>query len=185
VTEFLRVVRNLALSSAVLLAVLASAGSLAADEPTVDEPTVTPITYPSFIGRVIKVASGDRLQMMLVDGRLADIQLLGLQAPDRGEPFAPQARQWLQSQLQSQIVSIDCDPKTADGPLLRCVVYPDERDVNFIALRLGIARTLATDLQSDELTMLFDAERYLAAESIARSTGLGLWAASELSSVSP
>jgi len=179
VSKIFWAIRPLVVFGTLLMAVLAPALWAA------DEPAVRQINYPSYIGQVLKVSAGDKLQVVLVDGRVIDIQLAGVQAPVSGEPFAPQAREWLRTQLSGQIVSIDCDPKTVDSPRLRCVVYPDEREINFIALRLGIARTQAADLASDELSSLLDAERYLGAESIARSSKLGLWATSKLASASP
>ena len=143
------------------------------------------ISYPSFIGRVLQITSGNSLQMVLVDGRAVIGSLAGLQAPVEGQPFAQHSHRWLQQQLAGQIVSIDCEPKSVEGPRLLCVVYPDERDINYLALRFGIARTLEAELRIGEMSGVLDADRYRAAESIAHRTKLGMWAVETLSAISP
>ncbi len=175
-------ITNRAAALAAMLLVLPYSGPGAADGASM----VKEITYPSYIGRVLQVVTGDALQMVLVDGRRVDVRLAGLQAPAEGEPFAESSRLWLQRQVAGEIVSIDCDPRSVDSPSLRCVVYPDERDINSLALRSGTARPLQADLQSAELGEILNAERYQSAASIARNEKSGVWAESTLSAaVSP
>lgn len=175
----LSIVRLVGVVTAVLAMLLGSMTSMTARADSSLE-----INYPSYIGRVTQVSAGDTLRMVLVDGHEVKVRLAGLQAPVANEPFADASRQWLQRHLLDQVVSIDCDPKTDKGPLLRCVVYPDDRDINYLALRFGIARVLQPDLRSAELAVFLDADRYLSAESIARDSQLGIWAVSTLSAVS-
>lgn len=135
----------------------------------------------SYIGLVVQVHDGDRLQLMLGNGKLFDIKLAAIEAPTAGERFARESRNWLRRQLQRQLVAVDCGRALSDADTNRCFIYPDHRDINYFAVRYGYARVDQSDVQRRELAWLIDPKRYHNAESIAQREQRGLWAMARVS----
>ena len=120
----------------------------------------------SIIGRVVSVVSGDSIQMLLPDGERISIQLAGIESPAPDDPIGHQARLWLHSQLNMQLVTAEC---MRLDELLHCVVFPDDRNINLVSLYHGYSR-----LQGIE-RLVVDPQSYLQAERHARDTQVGVW----------
>jgi len=122
--------------------------------------------YLSVIGRVVSVPSGDSVQILLPDGEVISVLLAGIKAPSLEDPVGRLSQQWLSSQLNQQLVSAEC--KQHDQ-LLRCVVFPDDRNINITSLYHGYSRCNDKESPVDNHLMYRHAERR------AREVKAGVW----------
>ena len=102
------------------------------------------------------------------------VQLAGIVAPPRGQPFAPESRENLARWVDQREVIVEWRAKDAAGRRLG-TVFVDGHDVNLEQVRAGLARR-----DRDSTNLLTPDERvlYEQAETAARIRHLGLWAAS-------
>lgn len=121
-----------------------------------------------FIGKVVNVESGDKLDILLPDGKRVPVRLAGLRAPDKNSIYATVSREWLRSQLQGQLVSAECDPASAESEM-ECVVFPDDRQINAVSLFHGFSTC------SGRGSVLHDAMYYKRFEDMAKANKSGLW----------
>ena len=94
----------------------------------------------SMIGRVISVISGDTVQLQLPGGEVVRVKLVGVRAPGADNPFAKASHRWLSSQLKNQLVSAKCvvdQNLTGEIATYRCILFPDDRDINQASLYFG------------------------------------------------
>ena len=135
------------------------------------------------IGRVAQVVSSDQVQLLLPDGEFIWVKMAGIKMPAGHDAFAANSRAWLASQINQQLVSADCVSigkaidSQPDGlhsrniPVVECMVYPDDRDINYISLYLGYAEYEQCSIKGH------NHESYRLAEIHARENGLGIWTA--------
>lgn len=123
-------------------------------------------------GRVTRVIDGDSIE---VDGRA--IRLIGINAPERGQPDHEPSRDALARLLDGRDVRLEHDVEVRDqyGRELAYVFLPDGRHVNEEMVRAGFAQvyTIAPNVAH--------AAGLRAAEEEARAAGRGLWRPSDLS----
>ena len=127
----------------------------------------------SMIGRVISVISGDTVQLQLPGGEVVRVKLVGVRAPGVDNPFAKASQRWLSSQLKNHLVSAECEADkqlTEEIETYRCILFPDDRDINYISLYFGY-----TLHEMSELTFYNDT-LYRAAQSHAQKNKFGVWA---------
>jgi micrococcal nuclease len=119
--------------------------------------------------RVRYVLDGDTIE--LADGR--KIRYLGLNAPERDQPFYEEARLFNATLVADQTVRLEYDVVPIDqyGRTL-AHVFVGEKHVNFELVRQGYANTYTVPPN------LRYADEMLAAEREARENQLGLWAQS-------
>ncbi len=146
--------------SARLVALILLQSALLAGLASAEEPR-------TLVGRVVEVATGDQLRLLLPDGRVVEIQLAGVEAPRQGQYFFEQSRAWLASQLVRQIVSADCE-QIADGRY-SCLVFPDDREINLVSLYHGLAKN------RESMSLMVRGDVYQAAQRQAKNSGSGLW----------
>ncbi len=126
----------------------------------------------SFSAKVDWVTDGDTIR--LDDGR--HVRLLGINTPELAkdghatEPMAKEARQFLNRLVDSQTVQIIYGKQSTDkyGRLL-AYVFLNDTDVQLELLNQGLASVVAIPPNTRM------ADRYLAAESDARSQQKGIW----------
>lgn len=143
--------------------------------PVVGDDQLPEKTVPieTVIGQIVNVLSGDVVEMLLPGGQLVRVELLGIEAPDHDMPFSGQSRAWLASELTNQLVSADCrnDGTTlsASADLRQCIVFPDDRDINYASLYFGYSRREIGDAE------IHDDLLYRMAENHARENKVGVW----------
>jgi micrococcal nuclease len=118
---------------------------------------------------VVRVLDGDTIELENGDR----IRLLGIDAPEIGEPFSQEAKLALEDMLLGRLVKIEKDAawnKDKYGRLLR-YVFLDDKLINCEMVRLGLAENLA-----DKTSKYYDC--FLEAEEEAREKKLGLWSSS-------
>lgn len=119
---------------------------------------------------VTRVYDGDTVDVEL-DGRVYRLRYIGVDSPERDEPFYEEAVDFNRNLVEDQIVVLVKDVSETDqyGRLLRYVYLPDGTFVNAALIRGGMARlvTFPPDVaQTDYLRDLQDQ---------ARADGVGMW----------
>lgn len=122
-------------------------------------------------GVVHQVSDGDSFLLTLVDGRRISVRILGIDAPELGQPFADIARQYLKNLIEGRIVSITTLKVDPFGRAVAAVMH-DGRDVGLMLVQAGLAwhfkRFEAEQSRADRQT-------YARAEQVARQDEVGLW----------
>lgn len=147
-------------------------------------PATTP-TPPSF-GNTAAVPQGDTATVVdVIDGDTIDVNLggqtyrvryIGVDTPERGEPFYAEATSLNRSLVAGKQVILVRDVSETDryGRLLRYIYLPDGTFVNAELLRQGYARRVTFPPDVAEQTRFGDIQRE------AQEAERGLWALSEL-----
>jgi endonuclease YncB( thermonuclease family) len=126
--------------------------------------------------KVGKVFDGDTFEF-LHEGRAFSVRLSGIDAPERTQEFADQARKALKTWTEGQAVRIEVLKIDAFKRLVCKVVIESGQYSGDVSLRLldqGLAwhfKRYVKDQAPD------DQQRYALAESKARAASIGLWAA--------
>jgi micrococcal nuclease len=144
-------------------------------DTTIQPVTPGPTMPPGQPAAVTFVTDGDTIEVE-IDGRLYDVRYIGIDTPERDEPFYEQARAANRQLVEDQTVILVKDVSETDefGRLLRYIYLQDGTFVNAELIRQGMARvvTFPPDVAMvDYLT---------AVQQEAREAERGLWAESEL-----
>lgn len=135
----------------------------------------------SFEARVLKIEDGDTVTVVTDAGRRLKVRLLGIDAPETGQPFGAASRRELSERLAGGRVRIEQSGVDAYGRVLGRILVPPRDcrgcaatvDVNLAQVESGMAwwyRQYARDQRAA------DRRRYESAETRARGAGTGLWA---------
>ena len=121
----------------------------------------------SFAGRVHQVLDGNTVHLLREAGQIVRIELYGVDAPERGQPYGPAAARALRRMVHGKRIHARTEGHDADGrPLF--VLWADGDRVNAQLVRKGLAwwdrRRAASE---DRLRRL---------ERRARAAERGLWA---------
>lgn len=119
-----------------------------------------------FTARVVKVSDGDTISVQIEGKDSQRVRLLGIDAPERDQPYAREARQALVKLVSGREVRLETEGADAYGRLL-ARIFVDGRDVNAELVRLGAAWVYRK--YSDDAALL-------ALEREARAAKRGLWA---------
>lgn len=140
-------------------------------------PTQTPRGRPSpaapvrlVVATVLSVTDGDTIRV-LIDGREEPLRLIGINAPEQTECYAPEATDKLTELVNGREVTLVQDASDRDqfGRLLR-YVYLDDVFVNDVLVREGY---VISHRYEPDTAM---AETLEASGASARAEGRGLWA---------
>jgi len=143
--------------------------------PLDDKPTAAAETPQGERAQVTHVFDGDTIEVEL-DGGTYRLRYIGVDTPEREEPFYMEAADFNRDLVEDQVVILVRDVSDTDqhGRLLRYVYLEDGTFVNAEMMRGGMARlvTFPPDVaQTDYL-------RGLQAE--ARDAGVGMWSRPDL-----
>ncbi|MEM7118342.1 MAG: thermonuclease family protein [Chloroflexota bacterium] len=121
------------------------------------------------------VIDGDTIEVLL-DGELWRVRYIGVDTPERDEPFYEEATELNRRLVGGETVILVKDVSETDrfGRLLRYVYLEDGTFVNAELIRQGVARlvTFPPDVAFQE--------QFSALQVEARTSGAGLWGKSEL-----
>ena len=125
---------------------------------------------PGQTAQVEEVIDGDTIDVTL-NGRSYPVRYIGVDTPERGDPFYAEATQANRQLVAGQEVILVKDVSETDqyGRLLRYIYLPDGTFVNAELLRQGYAQivTYPPDVAMQE--------QFQAIQSEARAAGRGLW----------
>ena len=150
-------------SLAVLLGLIGAACAESSDAPgTADDGSPT--------AEVVQVVDGDTIEVRLPDGRLERVRLIGIDAPELGEPGSEEATARLAELVEGEQIRMEADVSDRDrfDRLLRYVMVGDVF-VNEALVREGLAAAVRYPPDTGR------AETLEAAEAIARAGQSGLW----------
>jgi endonuclease YncB( thermonuclease family) len=115
-------------------------------------------------GRVAKVIDGDTLQLQQADGRLIDVALAGIDAPELCQPWGGDARDALKEWVQGQPVTFRPSGKDERGRTLGAL-FVDGVELN---------RRMVEEGHAWSQRVKWDRGPYVKQERMARSLGRGL-----------
>jgi micrococcal nuclease len=120
---------------------------------------------------VVDVIDGDTIEVRLEDGSTRRVRYIGMDTPERGDPFYTEATDANGVMVGGRDVTLVKDVSETDryDRLLR-YVFVDGTFVNYELVRLGLAVSLTVPPD------VSCADTYLEAERLAREDGVGLWA---------
>jgi endonuclease YncB( thermonuclease family) len=127
------------------------------------------VTAQDFAGVVIKVADGDSLTVLTPEKREIEVRLADIDAPERGQPFANQARQALRDLALQKYVVVRFNDTDTYGRIVGRL-YVGNIDISAEMIRRGLAWVYRFYARDSGLLELEDQ---------ARTARRGLWAASE------
>lgn len=130
----------------------------------------------SFRAKVIGVSDGDTVKVLREEGGRKfpeKIRLLGIDAPEKKQPFGPQSKESLSRKIFGRDVEVEWRKKDRYGRTLGKIKLGG-RDVNLTQVEEGLAWHY-DQFRKEEFPG--DAELYDAAEIKAREAKLGLWSA--------
>ena len=140
-----------------------------------DTTTTIAVQFPegSSTGRVTEVVDGDTFWVALRDGPEEKVRMIGINSPENGECFSRESAQALTNAIADETVILQVDRTDRDqyGRLLRYVWTIDGEFVNLFLVQDGYA--LANDYPPDTA---YSAELE-AAQQLAETNGVGIWAA--------
>jgi micrococcal nuclease len=122
-----------------------------------------------FSGQVVSVSAGDRITV-LHSGRQKQIRLQGVVSPQKGEPYAKQAKRFTWFMVSNRDVIVTVLARDASGHILGDVTLPDGRILSREIIREGLGRwnRKSRDKSLGDI------------EAISRAEKRGLWADSQL-----
>ena len=128
---------------------------------------LTPALATTLEGRVVKIADGDTLTM-IVDGQQEKIRLSDIDTPERKQPYGMRAKQALAEMTFGKTISVFTTSRDRYGRVIGHVTA-EGVDINAELVRLGYAWVYRRYSNDPELLRL---------EESARAGKLGLWAES-------
>ena len=123
------------------------------------------------MGKVVQVVDGDTISVLDLNKQEQQVRLLGIDAPERGQPFSKVSKQNLSELVFGKQVTVQCYGKDRNSRTIGKVVV-NGIDASLEQVRAGLAwfyRKYASSLS------VADRKKYGAAESEARSARRGLW----------
>ncbi|MCQ2373564.1 MAG: thermonuclease family protein [Phascolarctobacterium sp.] len=130
--------------------------------------TYTNTTNKNLTSRVIHVSDGDTIIMLAPDGGKVKVRLYGIDAPEKAQPYGPQAAGILKNLILNQVVTIDTINVDRYGRYVAKVFY-NRQDINAEMIRLGAAWHYRYYDKSPSYMQYEELERY------ARVNRRGLW----------
>ncbi len=111
------------------------------------------LAHAEFIGRVVGVIDGDSIRVMH-EGKAEPIRLLGIDCPEKRQPFGTRAKEYTSELACGQDVTVYGDRHDRYGRTLAKVLLPDGRSLNQELIKAGLAwwfRKYSKDLRLGEL----------------------------------
>ena len=99
---------------------------------------VNPAAAGEFKGRVVGVTDGDTIKV-LHDDRAEIVRLVGVDAPEKRQPYGDRARRFTSELVFDRTVTVLISGRDRNGRLLGEVVLPDGRSLNQELVRAGYA----------------------------------------------
>ncbi len=122
-------------------------------------------------GKVVKIADGDTLSILDKSNRQHKIRLIGIDAPERKQPFGTVSRQNLADLVFSKTVTVEWRTQDRYQRILGKVLL-DGKDVNLEQIKAGLAWHYK---QYDRDQLPADRQFYAEAQKAASLKGIGLW----------
>lgn len=123
-------------------------------------------------GNVVGVSDGDTLKVLDSEKKIHIVRLMGIDAPEKAQPFGQRSKQALSSLLFQQQVQVEWHKKDRYGRIVGQVHTMSGEDASKAQIQHGMAwhykQYLNEQSHADQLT-------YAEAERLARDERIGLW----------
>ena len=123
-------------------------------------------------GKVVGIADGDTITVLTPDKVQVKIRLVGIDAPEKGQPFGQKSKDHLASLVFAKVVTVEYSKTDRYGRTLGRVLVSG-LDANLEQIRSGFAWHYK-EYAREQAPLL--REQYSAAEASAMRARLGLWA---------
>ncbi len=126
---------------------------------------------PAEIGKVVRVSDGDTVVLLTAQMRELKIRLLGIDAPEKGQPFGNFCREELARSIAGKSVRVETRGTDRYERTLGKIVF-EGRDINLAQVESGCAWHYRQFARSQPVA---DRELYAVKEQEAREAKRGLW----------
>ena len=123
-------------------------------------------------GKVVRVADGDTITVLGPGNQQHKIRLMGIDAPEKAQPFGNKSRESLASMVAGRNVVVEWRKRDRYGRLVGQVIA-DSHDVGLVQIARGMAWHYKTYEHEQRPA---DAQGYAHAEVQAKAVRRGLWA---------
>jgi endonuclease YncB( thermonuclease family) len=122
-------------------------------------------------GKVVKIADGDTLTVLDKSNRQHKVRLIGIDAPERKQPFGTVSRQNLATLVFGKTIAVEWHKRDRYERILGKVLL-NGKDVNLEQIKVGLAWHYK---QYDRDQLPADRKLYAEAQKAASLKGTGLW----------
>lgn len=136
------------------------------------------IWWPSFLlaavlqGSVVGVGDGDTIKVLDSNQRLYSVRLMGIDAPEKAQPFGQKSKQSLSNMVFNRQVEVEWTKKDKYGRIVGKIWTQDGTDVCLAQINNGMAWHYK-QYASEQIPA--DRARYAQAEAKAKADGTGFW----------
>lgn len=123
-------------------------------------------------GQVVGISDGDTLKVIDANHQVHTIRLIGIDAPEKAQPFGQRAKQSLSALVYQQQVQVEWDKQDRYGRIVGQVRTRAGLDVSLEQLQRGMAWHYKQYIKEQSPP---DRIAYAQAEDAARAQRLGLW----------
>jgi endonuclease YncB( thermonuclease family) len=144
-------------------------------------PSQGELDISDYKGWVITVLEGDTIRVLDGSNRMTRVRLKSIDAPERGQPYGEEARNYLASLLSGREIKVKANRVDGNGNILgqvwvappKCLDCKHSVDANLALLQAGLAWWSSKFAKQQSHS---ERKEYEAAEAKARQDRLGLWA---------
>jgi endonuclease YncB( thermonuclease family) len=122
-------------------------------------------------GLIVAVSDGDTVTLLDSQNKQHRIRLVGVDAPEKAQPFGKRSRAELSSLIFGKRVEADCSKRDRYGREL-CKILIGTTDINLTQVQTGMAWWYRNYAKEQSIS---DQSAYEDAESAARAHQVGLW----------
>lgn len=133
---------------------------------------VSSVVAGTYTARVVGVMDSDTIKVLDSTRVQHKVRLVGIDAPEKAQPFGQKAKQHLASQVFGREVTLDCG-KVDRYQREICVVLLEGQDVNLAQVKAGLAWWYRQYAREQKVAQQ---HAYAEAEETARDARRGLWA---------
>lgn len=140
--------------------------TIGCEPPQQTTPTVKANVLPNqFVAKVIGITDGDTIDVLTDQNETIRLRLNGIDAPERGQPFGNNAKQFLSDLVGGQTIRI-VDLLRDRYDRMIAELYRGEERVTLSLVKAGLAWHYVRYSDDNELAL---------AETTAKASSLGLW----------
>jgi endonuclease YncB( thermonuclease family) len=153
---------------------VSSSSAVPAAAPSLATTAPERVSFSSPIAATLTgVEDGDTVYVRESNGMVATIRLAGIDAPEKAQPYGPQATTNLKRLLAGGSMNLVCTGEESYGRQVCKILLPSGEDVCLDQIKAGLAWHYK---QYEETQSPAEQTEYAAAEDAARHAHLGLWA---------
>ena len=118
------------------------------------------------------ISDGDTLKVLDSNHQLHTVRLMGIDAPEKAQPFGQRSKQSLSEMVFQKPVTVEWQKRDRYGRIIGKIIVTDGTDICLEQINRGLAwhyKQYSSEQSVD------DKKSYSQAENVARKEGVGLW----------